>query len=59
MPGKQEVKKPEDRIVTWGKHRNKRFGDVPTDYLSWFLSLKTGIKTRQRWAEEELERRKN
>lgn len=27
----------DDTIMSWGKHRDKRFGDIPDDYWRWFL----------------------
>ena len=31
-------------LMTWGKHRGKKRGDVPADYLLWFYD--------QLWAKE-------
>lgn len=31
----QKVDDPADYVVTFGKHRGKRLGDIPTDYVEW------------------------
>lgn len=51
--------KPEHRIISWGKYANKKFSEVPTEYLEWFINnAYSQMVNRKEWAEEELKRRK-
>lgn len=53
-----EDRKPENRTVSWGKHFGKKFKNVPTQYLEWFVENGyRQMKARKRWAQEELNRR--
>ena len=54
-----EKRPPEKRICSFGKYVGKRYRDIPTDYLEWFVKNAYGqMVNRKRWAEEELEIRK-
>lgn len=58
MPGKNDERKPEDRIVHWGKYSGKRFSEVPKQYLIWFAgNAFHQMKARKQWAIDELRRR--
>lgn len=58
MPGPNEHVIPGERLVSWGKYCGKRFKEVPTEYLQWFINnAYDHMEARRRWAEEELERR--
>lgn len=49
-----------DHRVTFGKHRGKKYRDVPLDYLKWFASNAYGqMVNRRRWAIEEIKRRES
>jgi hypothetical protein len=55
-----EQRKTEKRIISWGKYAGKRFGEVPVEYLEWFVkNAYHQMKNRKRWAEEEIKRRAN
>lgn len=58
MKAKNHSRPPEKRIVSWGKYAFKKFGDVPTDYLLWFVKNSySQMQDRRIWAREELQRR--
>lgn len=58
--GRNAYRKPEDRIVGWGKYAGYRMSQVPTDYLQWFVKYAYGHMTaRIEYAQQELERRQN
>jgi hypothetical protein len=53
-----KIKDPGERRVGWGKYSLKKFKNVPTEYLEWFVKNSyEQMVDRKRWAEEELERR--
>jgi hypothetical protein len=58
--GRNAYKKPEDRVVGWGKYSGAKMSEVPTDYLQWFVKNAYGHMTaRKEYAQQELERRAN
>lgn len=58
MAGPNEKRKPEDRFVSWGMHTGKKFRNVPTQYLIWFIKNSySQMQDRRRWAKDELIRR--
>jgi len=58
-PKDQNKRTREQRTVQWGKYKGKRFIDVPTEYLVWFVeNAYSQMSNRKRWAEEELEARR-
>lgn len=57
--GRNAYKKPEDRVVGWGKYRGYKMSEVPTSYLRWFVKNAYGQMTaRKEYAQQELDRRK-
>jgi len=53
-----EYRKPENRIISWGKYLGKKFGEVPISYLYWFVkNAYPQMKDKKRWAKEEILRR--
>lgn len=57
--GRNAFKKPEDRVVGWGKYRGMKISEVPTDYLEWFVKKAYDqMAARKEYAEQELSRRK-
>lgn len=59
MPGMNERRSPDKRIVNFGKYAGEKYGDVPTEYLEWFVGHHFHqMKARGRWAQEELIRRR-
>jgi len=60
MPSSNQYKKPAERIVNWGKYAGKKFGEVPTSYLQWFVeNAHPQMVNRRLWAKEELKLRLN
>ena len=58
-PRNQNLRTREQRTVQWGKFAGKRFIDVPTDYLEWFVkNAYKQMENRKQWAIEELNARK-
>ena len=56
--GRKAYKKPEERIVGWGKYRGELMKDVPTSYLKWFVGhAYSQMSARKEYAEQELQRR--
>lgn len=33
----ERIKCSDDDIMIWGKYKDKRLGDIPSDYWVWFL----------------------
>ena len=56
--GRNAYKKPEDRIVGWGKYSGMKMSEVPTNYLEWFVeNAFDHMSARKEYAQQELERR--
>lgn len=50
-----EKRAPGKRTISWGKYQGKKFWQVPSDYLIWFIKNSYGqMKDRRRWAKEKL-----
>lgn len=57
--GANATRRPENRIVEWGKYKGVRIGEVPTSYLEWFIkNAYPQMLARREWAREELDRRR-
>lgn len=49
----------QERTISFGKFKGRRYGEVPIDYLEWFvLNSYDQMVNRTKWAQEELKRRK-
>lgn len=58
MRVKNFFRKPEERTISFGKYRGKKYSDVPASYLRWIVSQAwNNWADRKRWAQEELDRR--
>lgn len=56
--GRNRNRKPNERIVGWGKYRGMLMEEVPTQYLEWFVrNAYHQMQARKVWAQEELDRR--
>ena len=59
MKWQGHIKDPSERIIGWGKYQGRKFKNVPTEYLEWFVNnAYHQMVCRKRWAVEELNTRK-
>lgn len=52
--------KPLDKkVVSFGKYAGKKYSEVPTEYLEWFVgNAYPQMRNRLEWAKQELQRRR-